>query len=156
MTGMNILDAVNGRLLERWPKRSVYINVCPIDYERPSFWLEITRDEREIVTRRLCKRSVQLRLTLHDEADDHYDIHWQRLNDEISECLDLFKGVLAVGTRRITAKLKSMPREADRAVILLDFEFMESAQEPQQDIPAADAYQITVQINGGEIYQRSE
>ena len=39
MNSTEILDAVNARLLEKWPERTVYINVCPEDYERPSFWL---------------------------------------------------------------------------------------------------------------------
>lgn len=38
MNSTEILDAVNARLLEKWPERTVYINVCPEDYERPSFW----------------------------------------------------------------------------------------------------------------------
>ncbi len=40
--------------------------------------------------------------------------------------------------------------------ILLNFEFMESNEEAAPEIPAADSYQISVQVNGGEIYQRSE
>ena len=74
MNSTEILDAVNARLLEKWPERTVYINVCPEDYERPSFWLEVTRDDRTPVTQRVTKRNVQIRLTLHDEADEHYDI----------------------------------------------------------------------------------
>ena len=40
--------------------------------------------------------------------------------------------------------------------ILLNFEFMESNEETAPEIPTADSYQISVQVNGGEIYQRSE
>lgn len=156
MTSMDILDALNAKLLKRWPERTVYINVCPIDYERPSFWLEVMRDDRTPATIRLYKRNVQVRLTLHDCADEHYDINWKRLNDETSDCLELMKGALRVGMRALTARTQSMPREVDRAAILLDFEFMESTQEEPQDIPAADSYQIAVEINGGKIYQRSE
>ena len=156
MNSMDILDALNARLLERWPDRTVYIDVCPIDYERPSFWRSVTKDDRTRVTPRLCRRSVQIRLTLHDEADEHYDIHWQRLNDEVSACLDLLGGSLHVGARRLLPQLQSAPREADRASVLLNFEFMEQVQEAQPEIPAADSCEISVQVNGGEIYQRSE
>ena len=82
MNSTEILDAVNARLLEKWPERTVYINVCPEDYDRPSFWLEVTRDDRTPVMRRVTKRNVQIRLTLHDEADEHYDISWARLNND--------------------------------------------------------------------------
>ncbi len=156
MNSTEILDAVNARLLEKWPERTVYINVCPADYERPSIWLEVTRDDRTPVTQRIMKRNVQIRLTLHDEADEHYDINWQRLNNDVSACLKLLMPVLRVGARRLLPQLQSMPRDVDRAAILLNFEFMESNEETAPEIPAADSYQISVQVNGGEIYQRSE
>lgn len=156
MNSTEILDAVNARLLEKWPERTVYINVCPEDYDRPSFWLEVTRDDRTPVTRRMTKRNVQIRLTLHDEADEHYGISWARLNNDVSACLKLMMQVLRVGTRRLLPQLQSMPRDVDRAAILLNFEFMESNEEAAPEIPAADSYQISVQVNGGEIYQRSE
>lgn len=89
MNSTEILDAVNARLLEKWPERRTYINVCPVNYERPSFWLEVTRDDRTPVTQRMTKRNVQIRLTLHDEADEHYDINWARLNNDVSACLKL-------------------------------------------------------------------
>lgn len=157
MNSTEILDAVNARLLEKWSERTVYINVCPEDYERPSFWLEVTRDDRTPVTQRMTKRNVQIRLTLHDEADEHYDISWARLNNDVSACLKLMMQVLHVGARRLLPQLlQSMPRDVDRAAILLNFEFMESNEETAPEIPTADSYQISVQVNGGEIYQRSE
>lgn len=61
MNSTEILDAVNARLLEKWPERRTYINVCPVNYERPSFWLEVTRDDRTPVTQRMTKRNVQIR-----------------------------------------------------------------------------------------------
>ena len=64
--------------------------------------------------------------------------------------------VLHVGARRLLPQLQSMPRNVDRAAILLNFEFMESNEETAPEIPTADSYQISVQVNGGEIYQRSE
>lgn len=30
MNSTEILDAVNARLLEKWPERRTYINVCPV------------------------------------------------------------------------------------------------------------------------------
>ncbi len=156
MNSTEILDAVNARLLEKWPERTVYISVCPEDYERPSIWLEVTRDDRTPVTRCMTKRNVQIRLTLHDEADEHYDISWQRLNNDVSACLKLLMQVLHVGARRLLPQLKSMPRDVDRASILLNYEFMEGNEETAPETPAAESYQIAVEVNGGTIYRRSE
>ena len=90
------------------------------------------------------------------KADEHYDISWARLNNDVSACLKLMMQVLHVGARRLLPQLQSMPRDVDRAAILLNFEFMESNEETAPEIPTADSYQISVQVNGGEIYQRSE
>lgn len=94
----------------------------------------------------MTKRNVQVRLTLHDEADEHYDINWARLNNDVSACLKLMMQVLHVGARRLLPQLQSMPRDIDRAAILLNFEFMESNEETAPEIPAADSYQISVQV----------
>ena len=155
MNSTDILDAVNARLLEKWPDRTVYVNVCPVDYDRPSIWLEVTRDDRTPVTWCLSKRDVQIRLTLHDQADEHYDINRYRLDKDVSDCLKLLNGILSLGTRKLLPSLRSMPRDVDRAAILLNFEFMES-DVPVPETPAAGAYELSVHINDGEIYQRSE
>ncbi len=46
MTKTDILDAINRLLVEQWPTRTVYVDVCPVDFERPSFgwlWRRTTR-----------------------------------------------------------------------------------------------------------------
>lgn len=156
MNSTEILNALNVRLLERWSERTVYVDVCPKDFDRPSFWLSVTRDDRTRVTRALNRRRVQIQLVLFDEVDEHYESSWYRLSGEACECMQLLGGVLAVGQRRLLPSLQSTPREPDRAAILINFEFMESVQEETAEIPPADSLQISVQVNGGEIYQRSE
>lgn len=156
MNSTDILEALNGRLLEKWPERTVYINVCPKDFARPSFWLSVLKDDRKPAARFLTRRDVQVQLTLYDEVDDHYEINRSRLDDAVSACLALLRRVLSVGERKLLPALKSLPREADSACILLDFSFMESAQEDAPAAPAAESYQIAVEVNGGTIYRRSE
>lgn len=43
MKTTEILNAINDRLLERWPDRTVYVDVCPVDFDRPSFWLAVEK-----------------------------------------------------------------------------------------------------------------
>lgn len=43
MKTTEILNAINDRLLERWPDRTVYVDVCPVDFDRPSFWLTVEK-----------------------------------------------------------------------------------------------------------------
>ena len=43
MTLNDVVEAVNERLVLRWPDRTVYLDVCPVDFQRPGFWLQIGR-----------------------------------------------------------------------------------------------------------------
>lgn len=159
MNSTEILDALNSRLLQKWPARTVYVDVCPVDFARPSFWLAITRDDSTPVNRFMTKRSVQVKLTIYDELDEHYEASWYRLAGEASDCLQLFSKALSVDGRQLLPTLKSLPRDPDRAYLLLDFSFMDSGCGDGSSAPTAqtaDSYQISVHANGGEIYQRSE
>ncbi len=80
----------------------------------PSFWLEVTRDDRTPVTQRVTKRNVQIRLTLHDEADEHYDISWARLNNDVSACLKLMMQVLHGGAQAAAAAEHAAGRRQSR------------------------------------------
>ena len=52
----DILDAINKKLVEKWPKRTVYIDVCPVDFARPSFWLTVEQYTQTDANRYLVKR----------------------------------------------------------------------------------------------------
>ena len=41
MTKTEVLDSINRLLLTKWPDRTVYVDVCPVDFDRPSFWLAV-------------------------------------------------------------------------------------------------------------------
>ena len=100
MKTMDIVDAINARLTEKWPARTVYLDVCPVDFDRPSFWLQVTKDDRSDASRYTDRRTVQIALTAYDEKDEHYESSWQRLSGVVDECLTLLGGVLKVGDRR--------------------------------------------------------
>lgn len=145
MTALDILDAVNRRLVERWPDRTVYVDVCPADFERPSFWLAAEELRQTDVGRFLLRRELLARLTLFDRADDHYDASWRRLAEESEAAMQLLTPPLAVGERRLTLRLKALPREADRAVLRMEAEWLEPREEqPAESAPAADRYFVRV------------
>ena len=75
----DLLDAINAKLIEKWPNRTVYIDVCPVDFVRPSFWLTVEQYTQTDANRLLVKREVRLRLTIYDEKDEHYESSWRRL-----------------------------------------------------------------------------
>ena len=140
MKTMDIVDAINARLTEKWPARTVYLDVCPVDFDRPSFWLQVTKDDRSDASRYTDRRTVQIALTAYDEKDEHYESSWQRLS-----------GVLKVGDRRFKPTLKSLPREPDRAVILIDFSFMTPKSADGQTGETAKTLCTSLTVNGKKI-----
>lgn len=151
MKTMDIVDAINARLTEKWPARTVYLDVCPVDFDRPSFWLQVTKDDRSDANRYTDRRAVQIALTAYDEKNEHYESSWQRLSGVVDECLTLLGGVLKVGDRRFKPTLKSLPREPDRAVILIDFSFMTPKSADGQTGERAKTLCTSLTVNGKKI-----
>ena len=151
MKTLDIVGAVNDLLNQKWLARTVYLDVCPVDFERPSFWLQVTRDERRAASRYAELRAVQITLTLFDSVDEHYEASWARLTGDVDECMGLLGGVLGVGERRLKPTLKALPREADRVSILLDFNFMTPRAEDGGTEEKADTLVTSLTVNGKKI-----
>ncbi len=151
MKTLDIVGAVNDLLNQKWPARTVYLDVCPVDFERPSFWLQVTRDERRAASRYAELRAVQITLTLFDSVDEHYEASWARLTGDADECMGLLGGVLGVGERRLKPTLKALPREADRVSILLDFNFMTPRAGDGGTEEKADTLVASLTVNGKKI-----
>ena len=146
MTKTEILDAINLLLVGRWPKRTVYVDVCPVDFERPSFWLAVEKHDLTDANRFLIRHDLQLRLTLFDELDDHYEASWYRLSQETDIVTDLLCRVLEVGERHLKLQLKVLPRDPDRAYVQINTSWMDNrpGMDTGASVPAADDYSMRV------------
>lgn len=149
MDTSEILDAINLRLLEKWPDRTVYVDVCPVDFDRPSFWLAVEKDVQTDANRFLIRRDLQLLLTIYDELDDHYDASWSRLARDADAARKLLTPPLAVGRRCLAPALKAQPRQPDRAFLQINFSWLENRTEVSDGgaAPPADSYSI--RLRGG-------
>lgn len=146
MTKTEILDAINLLLVEKWPNRTVYVDVCPVDFDRPSFWLAVEKHDLTDANRFLIKHDLQLRLTIYDELDKHYEASWYRLSQETDIVTDLLCRALKVGERHLKLQLKVLPRDPDRAYVQINTSWMDSrpGQDAGPSAPAADSYTLTV------------
>lgn len=126
MNPSDIRDAINERLVARWPERTVYIDVCPVDFERPSFWLAASSYQQNDANRLSVRKDLTMQLTLYDRKDDHYETSWDRLQEETNEVLSLLSPVLTIGSRRLLLTLKALPREPDRQIIQLHAVWMDA------------------------------
>ena len=146
MTKTEILDAINLLLVEKWPNRTVYVDVCPVDFDRPSFWLAVEKHDLTDANRFLIKNDLQLRLTLFDELDDHYEASWYRLSKETDAVTDLLCRVLKVGERHLKLQLKVLPRDPDRAYVQINTSWMDNRPglDTGASTPIADNYGLRV------------
>lgn len=113
MTKTEILDAINLLLVSKWPDRTVYVDVCPVDFNRPSFWLTVEKYDLTDGNRFLIRHDLQIRLTLYDELDEHYDASWYRLSQETDAVTELLIRGWMVGRRHLKPLLKVLPRDPD-------------------------------------------
>lgn len=146
MTKTEILDAINLLLVEKWPNRTVYVDVCPVDFDRPSFWLAVEKHDLTDANRFLIKHDLKLRLTIYDELDKHYEASWYRLSQETDIVTDLLCRALKVGERHLNLQLKVLPRDPDRAYVQINTSWMDSrpGQDAGPSAPVADSYTLTV------------
>ena len=119
MTKTEILDAINLLLVSKWPDRTVYVDVCPLDFNRPSFWLTVEKYDLTDGNRFLIRHDLQICLTLYDELDEHYDASWYRLSQETDAVTELLIRGWMVGHRHLKPLLKVLPRDPDRALSLI-------------------------------------
>lgn len=146
MTKTDIIDAINLVLIGKWKDRTVYVDVCPVDFDRPSFWLTVERDEVTDANRYLIRHNLRLRLTLFDELDEHYEASWHRLSQETDEVVDLLSRVLKVGDRHLKLTLNVLPRDPDRAYVQISTSWMDKRPgiDTGASAPVADSYELRI------------
>ena len=143
----DVLDAVNARLVEKWPDRTVYIDVCPADFKRPSFWLAVEQYSQTDANRFLVKRDLKIRLTIYDENDEKYESSWQRLFKDAADATSLLTPPLKAAGRTVSLLIKVLPRDPDAAYLQLTTSWMDKRPESAvQDAPLAESAQVRVTI----------
>lgn len=146
-TTTDILDAVNLRLLKKWPQRTVYVEACPLDFDRPSFWLQVQSHDQVDAGRFILRHTAVILLTLFDALDEHYEANWQRLSRDTDEVMWLLSPPLEVGARRIRLSLKRLPRDPDRAQLQLTAVWMDTMPGTGGDnTPVADSYELNTRV----------
>ena len=145
MKKTDILDAINQVIVEKWPNRTFYIDVCPIDFERPSFWLAVEKHDITDANKFLIKNTLQLKLTIYDELDEHYEASWYRLSKETDAVMELLGLPLKVCGRHLKFSLKALPRDPDRASIQINVAWMDNRPSHTDNVPPADTYKLHIQ-----------
>ena len=145
---LDIVDAINTRLVEKWPNRTVYIDVCPVDFARPSFWLTVEKYEQSDANRFFVKREAQLKLTIFDEKDEYYEASWRRLFQDAEDAMALLTPPLKAAGRTVPLQIKALPRDPDAAYLQLTTSWLDNrpAADTGSEPPTAKTAQVRVEM----------
>ncbi|MGO5029649.1 phage tail terminator family protein [Candidatus Agathobaculum pullicola] len=115
LTIKEIMDEINAILMRLYPDRTVYTDVLPEQFERPSFFL--CPAGRKITSRTAAVVEVEQKVTVQciDEVGDRYETQTARLYD-VTETLTaafLQRGALHCGDRKLTADRVDVSRSRD-------------------------------------------
>lgn len=145
---LDIVDAINTRLVEKWPNRTVYIDVCPVDFARPSFWLTVEKYEQSDANRFFVKREAQLKLTIFDEKDEYYEASWRRLFQDAEDAMALLTPPLKAAGRTVPLQIKALPRDPDAAYLQLTTSWLDNrpAADTGTEPPTAKTAQVRVEM----------
>ena len=116
-----IMQGINAILVRLYPDRTVYVDVMPEQFERPSFFLRPAG--RKITSRTAAVVEVEQMVTVQciDEVGDRYETETARLygvTDALTAAF-LQRGALACGDRHLTADRVDVSRDLDVADVTI-------------------------------------
>lgn len=145
-TAADVEEAIAGVLTGRWPQRRIYMDVCPENFERPSFFLYTAEAKAEQANIGLVKWTAKLELKIFCEADGPDAERAETLRLEQAETLALFgRPGIQVGGRHIALTVQSAGAEAGSALIRFTAVWMDEAacwKEQDADRAAMEHYQL--------------
>lgn len=151
MTTQALMDAVKARVQEHWPGEEVYTNYLPKDFKRPSFALELQKEETADVNIALVRRTVTLLLTGYVETDDYGDSAREALNQRMEAACGLFaRGYLPVEDRAIQVQTNRGTGAPDFIEVTLIFSWMDGRPAltdpdvPPSDVPLMEHYELNI------------
>lgn len=139
LTVQQIMQGINAILVRLYPDRTVYIDVMPEKFERPSFFLRPAG--RKITSRTVAVVEVEQMVTVQciDEVGDRYETQTARLYDVTDTLTAAFlqRGAFHCGDRHLTADRVDVSRALDVADVTVTVTY-------EDDRPAAPVTQPLV------------
>ena len=151
MTTQALMDAVKARVQEHWPGEEVYTNYLPKDFKRPSFALELQKEETADVNIALVRRTVTLLLTGFEAVDAYHDSSLEALNQRMEAACGLFaRGYFPVEDRAIRVQTNRGTGAPDFIEVTLIFSWMDGRPAftdpdvPPSDVPLMEHYELNI------------
>lgn len=151
MTTFNdIITAVKGLFVKKYPDETLYTNWTPTDFERPSFLLENLNSSVSAFSVGTVRMQALVRITAFVEVDEYHNSQLEVLNTRQHAVLGLFAcGYIRVGDRALkVAKLEGGISERDFAEVTVTLEWTEDLQEFAEisELPVIEHINIKTEV----------
>lgn len=153
MDGNDIMQAMKARLKERYPKEEVYVDRLPKDFTRPSFTLELQKNDMVDANLFLVKRTAAILVTCYEKVNAFYDSSREGLNSRQDQVLALFSKPLPVGDRTLLPTTKKGEGTPGYNEVTVTFEWLDSrpdfvdedtAPEQESGVPQMEDFALRV------------
>lgn len=144
-----LFDAINLTLVAKYPARTVYINNCPKEFDRPSFLLEAVRVSASDAGRNVVSVDAYYTITIFEAIDDYYNSDAVALLETQDAVIGLFRaGHLTVSGRAVKLKSSAGGMDTDRAYVDLQFAYFDDRAEPAAPGPLMAEMETTIKQEG--------
>lgn len=131
----DLMTAINKKIADAFPY-TVYVNRCPKDFVRPSFWIQYVTTSRRDVNRSTVAKTAYFTITCFTQVDEHYEADQEELIELQEEIIQLFSdGFVAVDDRAIKVQSSTGGVDFDRAYIDLQFEYFDDRNNEADETP---------------------
>jgi len=136
INGMKIMDEINRLLVKKYPNHTVYLDLCPKNFDRPSFLIELVTINRRPINSRTIEETVYFTITCFDEVDKYSHSNTVNLLTVQQGVLDIFRqGYIKVDDRNVEVKASSGGRNFDEAYVDVQVEYFEDRSDIAETLP---------------------
>lgn len=135
------------RLLAGLKPKEIYINLCPEDFKRPSFWLETVRVETADVNFSTVKVNAYFMITCYVELNVRGNVDTKDLTKAQENVTGLFRnGYIKVADRALTVKANTAGYDIGKSYVDLQFEYFDDRSDETDDTPTADNVETNLTV----------
>lgn len=149
----DIMRAMEARLKEKYPEDKVYWDRLPKEFSRPSFTLELQKNETADANLFLVRRTAVVLVTIWVEVNAFYDSSREELNDRQDQVLALFSKPLKVGDRTLLPMVQKGEGTPELSEAAVTFQWMDdrpgfvdedTAPESESGVPLMEDFALQV------------
>ena len=146
ITEKDILTVINQLLVEKYPQVAVYVSRCPINFIRPSFFIEHVSTNSKDNNCKTVVQTVYFTITCFMETDSHYNVDAESLMERQTEVLSIFRnGYITIVDRAVKVQASSSGFADGEAYVELQFEYCDDRSDETEDTTLINT--VTTKVN---------